>query len=294
MDGFVAKPIAVDEVLQLVSQIARQSRTDTPEPVTDDIDSCASAGEGSLEPRIPEADGASFKDFLSAEGHEYFDSSPYLLAIAAAGMETNSFSGATKDSLNEEIDHAGDIAIAAAEDLAGADFNDNVLHKVPQSHTPLSAAEGLALLEAACELTQHSPSAADQAVAEAATGTEMNGFSGATRDALNAEMDEVAEIAVAVAEDLFSESSHEADSDDNRLQEIQQSPTPLSAGKGLALLESACQLTQHSPSPVKQADDPPPAAARDPFEQARKSLSKASFGIRVVHNDGDPSDRNLI
>jgi CheY-like chemotaxis protein len=380
MDGFVAKPIAVDEVLQLVSQIALQSRTGTAEPVTDCVDSGANAGEGSFEPCVPEADTTPSTDFVSAVGDEYFDSSPYLLAKAAAGTETNGFPSATRDALNAETD----IAATTAEDLPGAD-DDNVLERVPQSRSPLSAAEGLALLEAACELTdysppavtqavakgatgieingssgatrdalnaetdeaaadiaiavaedlssadsdeansddncrqdtqqspiplsaaeslalleaacestQHSPPAVTQAVAKGATGTETNSFSGATRDALNAGMDEAADIAIAVAEDLSSANSDEADCDDNVLQEIQQSPIPLSAAESLALLEAACQLTQHSPSPMKQADDPTPAAARDPFEQARKSLSKSSFGIRVVHNDGDPSDRNLI
>jgi hypothetical protein len=69
---------------------------------------------------------------------------------------------------------------------------------------------------------------------------------------------------------------------------------PLSAPAGLALLEATCQLTQPSPSLMKQDDGPTATAACDPFEQARKSLSKSSFGIRVIHNDGDPSDRNLI
>jgi hypothetical protein len=133
-----------------------------------------------------------------------------------------------------------------------------------------------------------------QTVAKAATGTETNGFSGASKDALSVEIDQAADIAVAVAEDLASADSDEANFDDNVLQEVPQSHTPLSAAEGLALLDTGCQLTQHLPSPVKQADDPTPAAARDPFEQARKSLSKSSFGIRVVHNDGDPSDRNLI
>lgn len=319
MDGFVTKPIAVDEVLQLVSQIAGQPAgdftpkhveqeitiaTNTAEPGTHCGDSGTDAGEGSFEPCIAEADATSSKDLFSSKENEYFDSSPYLLAKVAAGTETNGHAGAIhsggiKDTFHAEIDKTGDIATPAAEDLSSvdcdeADSDDNVLQQVSQSHTPLSAMEGLALLEAACEMTQQSPPAVKQAVASAAAATETNGFSGATRDALNAKTDEIGDIAIAVAEDLASADSDEADRNENVLQQIQQSNTPLSADKGLALLENARQLTQHSPSPVKQADDPPPAAARDPFEQARKSLSKSSFGIRVVHNDGDPSDRNLI
>jgi signal transduction histidine kinase len=60
----------------------------------------------------------------------------------------------------------------------------------------------------------------------------------------------------------------------------------LSAPAGLALLEASGGWTQRSPPPVEPAGDP--------FAQARKSLSKSSFGIRVIHNDGDPSDRDLI
>jgi CheY-like chemotaxis protein len=230
MDGFVGKPIVVDEVLQLVSQIARQpsgaftpkyvereitiasdtaDASDIAEPGTDCGDSATDAGEGSSEPCIPQADATPSTDLLSGEEEQYFDSSAYLLARSAAGTETNGFSGATGASLKTEIDEAGDVAIDTHEDPAGADSDD-------------------------------------------------------------------------------------ADSDRNVLQEMQQSHTPLSAAAGLALLGAACQVTESSPPPVKQADDPAPAAARDPFEQARKSLSKSSFGIRVVHNDGDPSDRNLI
>ena len=56
----------------------------------------------------------------------------------------------------------------------------------------------------------------------------------------------------------------------------------LSVPAGLALLE------------VTQDDGPTPGAQWDPFEQARKSLSSSRFGVRVIHSDGDPSDRNLI
>jgi hypothetical protein len=125
-------------------------------------------------------------------------------------------------------------------------------------------------------------------------GTETNGSSGATGASLKTEIDEAGDVAIDTHEDPAGADSDDADSDRNVLQEMQQSHTPLSAAAGLALLGAACQVTESSPPPVKQADDPAPAAARDPFEQARKSLSKSSFGIRVVHNDGDPSDRNLI
>jgi hypothetical protein len=144
-----------------------------------------------------------------------------------------------------------------------------------------------------------------------AAGTETNGFSGAAGAALNPEIDDTGDIAIDIAQELAS-----ADSDKNVLQELVQSEelisvfagrkasygnsdndapaanARLSAAAGLALLQAT--LPQHSQSLAKQADGPMPTAILDPFEQARKSLSKSSFGIRVIHNDGDPSDRNLI
>jgi hypothetical protein len=122
-----------------------------------------------------------------------------------------------------------------------------------------------------------------------AAGTETNGFSDATTPAFHAELDGAGDIAIAAAEE-----TQEPEEVISVLAGIEATDARVSAPAGLALLEATCQLTEQSPPPVKQADDPTPGAARDPFEQARKSLSKSSFGIRVVHNDGDPSDRNLI
>jgi hypothetical protein len=68
----------------------------------------------------------------------------------------------------------------------------------------------------------------------------------------------------------------------------------LSVPAGLALLETTCQLTPQAAPLVKQDNGPTPSADWDPFEQARKSLSNPRVGVRVIHNDGDPSDRNLI
>ncbi len=96
--------------------------------------------------------------------------------------------------------------------------------------------------------------------------------------------------------------------------------TRLSASVGLALLEASTQLTQTPPpaleqkearqpsaasptpagnrqaarSPLPGLEGPTPTGSWDPFEEARKSLSSSRFGVRVIHNDGDPSDRNLI
>jgi signal transduction histidine kinase/DNA-binding response OmpR family regulator len=42
------------------------------------------------------------------------------------------------------------------------------------------------------------------------------------------------------------------------------------------------------PCAVREVDLP------DPFVQARRALYKSRFDVRVIHNNGDPSDRNLI
>jgi signal transduction histidine kinase/CheY-like chemotaxis protein len=241
---------------------------------------------------IPEADATSSADFLQGEEARNLDLSPYLLATAA-GTETNSFSGAAGAALNPEIDDTGDIPIDAAEEIASADFAD--------ATSPADFLRG----EEAWNLDLSPYLLATVA------GTETNGFSGATQATFNPEIDDTGDIAIDIAEELAS-----ADSDKNVVQEFVQSEelisvfagreasygnsdngepaanARLSAAAGLALLQAT--LPQHSPSLAKQADGPTLTAIRDPFEQARKSLSKSSFGIRVIHNDGDPSDRNLI
>lgn len=67
----------------------------------------------------------------------------------------------------------------------------------------------------------------------------------------------------------------------------------LSPSLGLAVLERNCQLTEQSIS-LRPQDQERPIAAWDPFEQARKALHRSRFDVRVIHNNGDPSDRNLI
>ncbi len=69
----------------------------------------------------------------------------------------------------------------------------------------------------------------------------------------------------------------------------------VSAPVGLALLQAAtCQSAEQLPVPAKREVVVAPTAGWNPFEQARESLSKSRFDVRVIHNDGDPSDRNLI
>jgi signal transduction histidine kinase/ActR/RegA family two-component response regulator len=70
--------------------------------------------------------------------------------------------------------------------------------------------------------------------------------------------------------------------------------TRLSASLGLALLDASCASRRESSSLAEQGDSQTPGAAWDPFEQARKALCNSRFDVRVIHNNGDPSDRNLI
>jgi signal transduction histidine kinase len=164
-----------------------------------------------------------------------------------------------------------------------------------------------------------------ETVAQPAT----NRFSSATTPALDAEMDRAYNIEVADACGMAIDAAEkliisDSDADGNVLEELNQSEEPnqseeisstlarieassgnsddsglaanarMSAPAGLALLEATCQVTQQSPSPAKQDEGPTPTAAWNPFEQARQSLSKSRFDVRVIHNNGDPSDRNLI
>jgi hypothetical protein len=152
-------------------------------------------------------------------------------------------------------------------------------------------------------------------------GAETDGFSGATRSAVNAEIENASNIEIDGACDIAIEPAEKlviADSDENVTRELNQSAeiisvlpcieasygnsddsgppanARLSAPAGLAILQAISQLTQESPSLAKQDEGPTRTAGWDPFEQARKSLSKSRFDVRVIHNDGDPSDRNLI
>jgi hypothetical protein len=164
------------------------------------------------------------------------------------------------------------------------------------------------------------PDASLYLLARMATG-ETDGFSGATRSAVNAEIENAPNIELDGACDIAIDAAEKlviANSDDDVAQEVNQSAeiisvlacieasygnsddsgpaanARVSAPTGLALLDATSQLTQQSSSLAKQDEGPTRSAAWDPFEQARKSLSKSRFDVRMIHNDGDPSDRNLI
>ncbi|MFL6350985.1 MAG: response regulator [Bryobacteraceae bacterium] len=273
MDGFITKPIAVDAVLQLVSKIATGTTDDG------DADVGIEPGEGVLTPTYHDEDTATASDIAGA-------------STESGDLSTNSGEG--EFALQAILRHLGDIAL----DGGG---------KADISEAQANSSTDLLEHREAHELDSNPYVLATVAKAE------TNDFSGATRTAL-AEIESACDDTAIDA----AASSVTSDSEESALQRVNQSAeivrvpepievpsgksddsgpaakAPLSAPAALALLEATCQITEQSPSLAKEDHDPTPAAARDPFEQARKSLSKSRFGVRVVHNDGDPSDRDLI
>ncbi|HEY3456897.1 MAG TPA: response regulator [Bryobacteraceae bacterium] len=126
------------------------------------------------------------------------------------------------------------------------------------------------------EVTAHSDVLEETNLLVSAAATEMNGDFSSCWLAGSEAMDRVFDTAIDIAEE-------EIEADSNALEETDRSVETVSVPAGLALLEA-----------VHQNGSSAPAAASDPFEQARKSLAKSSVGIRAIHNDGDPTDRNLI
>jgi signal transduction histidine kinase/DNA-binding NarL/FixJ family response regulator len=291
MDGFIAKPIAVDEVLQLVAKLAAGTDSSSGANTGLDPEDKAPIAETNecvvpTERAIPKANGSTDTTGMVAEA------SP-----RDSGVNTGDPSADTVEGqfvLQAILSNLGDIALNAPRNAhisePEATPSTDFLHAVEARNLDLSPY----LLAS---------------VADA----ETNRCSGATRSALDVEIDNACDIATDTSGNLAI-----SDSSENVLQEANQSAeiicipaaievsgdnsddsgpaanTPLSAPVGLALLEATCLVTQQSPSLMKQDDGPAPTAAWDPFEQARKSLSKSRFGITVIHNDGDPSDRNLI
>jgi hypothetical protein len=229
------------------------------------------------------------------------DSSPYLLPKMAE-PEPNVFSCAISP-VDAQIDVAHNIAIEAAEKLVLVDSKENVPGKASQSAEPIGIfpPEPIGMLTA-----EGAPDGKSDDNGVAANAQ-------LSAPAIDAQIDVAHTIAVDAANKLLV-----VNSDKHLSREADQAPesigifiaeedscanadhsgpaanAQLSAPAGLALLQSTCEMTQQSPSLAKQDDGPTPRAAWNPFEQARKSLSKSRFDVRVIHNDGDPSDRNLI
>lgn len=249
MDGFLTKPIAVDEVLQLVSKL--------------------SAG-------APPAGAAARGLDVAAKPPAVSLPTEKGIAIECAD---NPFSSKY---FRKEIEAAAEIAGPAAEngDLR-PDSSENAFASESISIDPgsLEADEACDIaIDQAGKLLIADPHYADshQADSDQADSDE---------DAL-LEVEQSAEIVSVLA---IREPSHGVSDDSGPAANGR-----LSAPRGLALLQATSQLTRQSPSWANQDDPRTPATTRNPFEEARKALSKSRFDVRVIHNDGDPSDRNLI
>jgi hypothetical protein len=257
IDSFIAKPILVDEVSQLVSELARQPSGAW----------SAQSGNRQAPARALPGDYLGVAGTASTSGADIAPDPGEMATIIPIEPADNAF---TPEYVEEEI-------------AAGVTTPDDVefaLEAIPDDPTDFLHDE-----EAG------SPDSSPYLFARLAEA-ETNGFSGATRPTLNAEIDDACVIAIDRAGTLVMpgiEASYD-NSDDN----WPAANARLSAPAGLALLEATCQLTAKAASLVTPDNGPAQSADWNPFEQARKSLSNARFGARVIHNDGDPSDRNLI
>ena len=96
----------------------------------------------------------------------------------------------------------------------------------------------------------------------------------------------VASFAATVAEREPNSKSEYGDPCSNEVPDV---------GLNLALLERNSQISEqsmfHNPEDDREKSV---STGRDPFEQARKALYGSRFDVRVIHNNGDPSDRDLI
>jgi signal transduction histidine kinase/CheY-like chemotaxis protein len=280
MDGFVAKPIAADEVLQLVSRLAATmgppADTSGPDLVLD------------LGPQKP-ARMAAANDYVT----------PPESALILQAMELQI---AESIALPESLESSED---STAEFCADDSFRAEAL----------TTFAGL-FDDGEARILNSGPYLLPRVA-----GTQMNRLSDPIRPSVNANVGEAGSSRIeeachfeidAVAKILVSE-PHESG-----FQEVHQSAkiisilagmedaygnaedsgSPLtarpSAPASLALLQASGRLADEMPLLPVQNGGPPPISNWDPFDQARKSLSKSRFDVRVIHNDGDPSDRNLI
>ncbi len=338
MDGFLTKPIAANEILQLVSKIAQS----TPNRSTNDIDAgdkahIAETSESLIaaEYRIAKVDGNadtvtasenSSLDFGISDAGPASSACPESPEALIAERTQNEFTTKRMHGEPPSVSEAAEASRESedsTEDSAEADF---VLSTILRA----SAAVGLSTRMADSHISEADaiPStdlvekreardlAANSDLLSMAPEPVGSDSSDATRPAFDAQIEERPDLDGQAAETPLM--PHGGSSDDYVSQEASQGaeiisilsgvqasqgkpeggePAPnnqVSAPAGLVLLGATCQVMQELPQAVKQDDSRAPAPAGDPFAQARKSLSQSTFAVRVIHNDGDPSDRNLI
>ncbi|HEY6987548.1 MAG TPA: response regulator, partial [Bryobacteraceae bacterium] len=265
MDGFLTKPIAANELLELVSKVAagvaetpaaevseQQTEAATSDPVEQTLVSQEEVVADAPAPDVEE---------IAAEpiaAHADVLEETNLLVSAAATEMKYDFSSIWVAGSEAPVEETFVSQEEAAADASAPDMEET--------------AEPVLVEEAAA----HSDVLEEPNLLVSAAATEMNGDFSSCWLAGSEAMDRVFDTAIDIAEE-------EIGADSNVLEEMNQSVETVSVPAGLALLEA-----------VHQNGSSTPATAPDPFEQARKSLAKSSVGIRAIHNDGDPTDRNLI
>ncbi len=238
MDGFLTKPIAVDEVLHLVSKLAPSTL-------------CAADADLAANPadKAASVSCADLKDVTAGPDDDAFPSKYFRseitseTAIAARGTDNGDADPDASEAYTLETD-----PIPASEFLYE--------EEAPEPDSSVYLYAGASAPE------EHDFSAASGVLAQGAEAA-----------------------SIVRRGDPFHGNSDDSHSAANG---------KVSAPVGLALLQATSELTRESPAPAKQQDGRPPNSARNPFEQARKALSNCRFDVRVIHNNGDPSDRNLI
>jgi signal transduction histidine kinase/CheY-like chemotaxis protein len=335
MDGFITKPIAADEVLQLISTVGAATCAGAAKLCV--ADRFVESGETARsidthESALPAQPLVCIEDAAAGRTEPVLEPNSYHLGTAAADPEPAA-SAVLPDFRSIAIDFAENVftpeyekqAIAANPEMAGpgaeignpsADVGeaelaiDSIPYLLEPDASPatelLDAPEtpglesSLYLLAKAAEAETNDspvvitpPMEAD--TIDAAQELHLTSFDNELLIQPNQSADVITTPAVMQAVEAPCSGS-----DNSELG----SDARLSAPAGLALLQAACEVTQppdltnaavlEPPSPVKQDDDSAPAVAWNPFEQARKSLSNSRFDVRVIHSDGDPSERNLI
>jgi CheY-like chemotaxis protein len=332
MDGFITKPIVMDDVMELVSTVAAcvvagpANVNEPPTAMDADSENIATEAafhvisresveeETAVASDIPEQTASDYsganldEDSFAAE--QILRNLEDLVLNNAGGVaraETNGFFGTIVPAAEVNTEEASDVAIdkPATLFIEGSD----VLPERNQSAEILSRPAAIEPPSYSSVNSDESSFASEEILpdleslvldASQAARTETNGFFRAIVPAPEVDIKDAFDVAIGPpvtllvrdsdvsqernqsAEILRVRAAIEAssgDSDDGD----PETDARLSVPTGLALLEA-----------VSQESGPAPAVVKDPFEQARKSLSKSSFGIRVVHNDGDPTDRNLI
>ncbi len=273
MDGFLTKPIAVDELLHLVSKLTPGARSTAPKIAADIAPQVAEKP-----PSVP----VSELKAIAAAPADYALPAKYLRQEIASGADTQACDeeggGATADS--DEIEFALKAILKNPDDLGQKQPGESYASEIPA--TAASATDDPRDRE---EVRQPEPSPYLLVTASDAETHKLSGTNGHhVEPAKEPSYIECSYIESPYAEPSYVSSDHSGLASNGRL----------SAPAGLALLQAATESTPPSAPLARQNDTGTLSTAWDPFEHARKALTNSRFDVRVIHNNGDPSDRNLI